>query len=251
MLHAREGYWGGAPRVAHQWYERLTKFLREERFREAAHAAGVLSHYVTDMLQPLHTASDEREAIVHRPLEWSIEQSYDRILNSSFEQDLRVAIQLSHRTGWLGAMMLEAARLAEKRFDVLVQNYRFQEGVRQPEQGLDAQSIEVLAELMAVAVALWSRVIDRVAEDCEYETGYPIPKCHTAGATSFAVLSAPFSFWKRRVRYGLQTVAIENLAQEYFRTGRLDKWLPPEVDIKQRVIEVYHSERRRQFRRAS
>ena len=39
ILHVADGYWGGAPRVAHQWYGRLVTHLIAERFDRAAHAA--------------------------------------------------------------------------------------------------------------------------------------------------------------------------------------------------------------------
>ncbi|CAN0424209.1 unnamed protein product, partial [Hapterophycus canaliculatus] len=52
VVHVDDGYWGGAPRVAHQWYDRLQKYLRQDRWSDAAHAAGVLSHYFTDPIQP-------------------------------------------------------------------------------------------------------------------------------------------------------------------------------------------------------
>ena len=82
FIHVDEGYWGGAPRVAHAWYDRLQRYLRQNRFSDAAHAAGVLSHYFTDAFNPLHTVSNDRETLVHRPLEWSVDQSYDQIFQT-------------------------------------------------------------------------------------------------------------------------------------------------------------------------
>ena len=251
ILHAREGFWGGAVRVGQQWYERLKEHLAAERFREAAHAAGVLSHYVTDMLQPLHTAADPREALVHRPMEWSIESSYDQITSLGGQMGLRVDIQLARHDGWLGELMVEAARLSECHFDRLVRRYRFQEGVQNPHLGLDTVATETLAELFAVAVAAWARVLQRVAEDNERDTGYAIPACNLGMATAHAFVTVPFAAWRRRIRSQLQTVAIRGLAEEYFRTGQLCDHLPAEVDIKQRVIRVYHDERRREVRRAA
>ncbi|MCA9138754.1 MAG: zinc dependent phospholipase C family protein, partial [Planctomycetales bacterium] len=137
ILHVRDGYWGGAPRVAHQWYERLQKYLRAERFRDAAHAAGVLSHYVTDVIQPLHTISTDREALVHRPMEWSIDQSYDRIVQRWNDDGVDVMIRLSDKPGWLGSLMMHSAKYASVRSELLVRRYHFQDGVRDPSKGLD------------------------------------------------------------------------------------------------------------------
>ncbi|MEM9646066.1 MAG: DUF4332 domain-containing protein, partial [Planctomycetota bacterium] len=52
VVHVADGYWGGAPRLAHQWYERLQKSVRERDFSEAAYAAGVMSHYFTHRSTP-------------------------------------------------------------------------------------------------------------------------------------------------------------------------------------------------------
>lgn len=249
ILHAREGFWGGAIRVAEQWHDRLRRHLNAERFREAAHAAGVLSHYVTDMLQPLHTATDLRETLVHRPLEWSIESCYDSIMDARDRMQVRVEIQLSRRQNWLGELMIESARLAEQRFDLLVRHYRFQEGVNDPRSGLDDVAMESVAELFAVAVNAWARVLERIATEREEESRYQIPTCHLGSATAHALVTVPYAVWRRRLRRQFQTIAIRGLADEYFRTGQLRENLPAEVDIKQRVIKVYHDERRREIRR--
>lgn len=252
VLHVRDGYWGGAPRVAHQWYERLQKYLRAERFRDAAHAAGVLSHYVTDVIQPLHTISSDREALVHRPMEWSIDQSYDRIVENWHHDGLKVVIRLSDGPGWLGSLMMHAADYACERSDLLVRRYRFQEGVREPADGLDVRSIDCLAELFALAITSVSQVFDRAASEAESYTGYALPACRCRWAMVGATARVPFTMWKRHVRRRVESVSIEALAEEYFRTGKLTKWLPAEVDIKRRVIAIHHDEcRRAAHRRAA
>ena len=102
VVHVTDGYWGGAPRVAHMWYDRLQRYLRNDRFGDAAHAAGVLSHYFTDPLQPLHTQQCEQEKVLHRPIEWSITKSYDQIYQHWKGDELRIVFQLSGEPGWLG-----------------------------------------------------------------------------------------------------------------------------------------------------
>lgn len=249
ILHVRDGYWGGAPRVAHQWYDRLQKYLRAERFRDAAHAAGVLSHYIADVIQPLHTISNDREALIHRPMEWSIDQSYERIAKRMRADNIQAVIELSESPGWLGSMMMHAARYANQRSDGLVRRYRFQEGVRRPTEGLDDDAIVCLAELFALTITSICQVFERAALEAESYTGYPLPECHAIWATIGATLRVPFSFWRKRVRRRIENLSVQALAEEYFRTGKLDQWLPAEVDIKRRVIDVYHQERLERKRR--
>ncbi|MEM6366247.1 MAG: zinc dependent phospholipase C family protein, partial [Planctomycetota bacterium] len=234
ILHVDDGYWGGAPRVAHQWYRRLQTHLRAERFRDAAHSAGVLSHYVTDMLQPLHTVSNDREALVHQPLEWSIDQSYERIYRVWIEQKSEIVIQLSSHPAWLGSLMMHTAQHAHQYAEQLVRQYSFAEGTRSAKAGLDNASINCLAELFGLAITSWARVIDRAATEAENKMGYEFPRCKPFWALPLATLRAPRQRWKRHVRAARESLAIAELARQYFRTGQLTTALPNEVDIKQR-----------------
>src|SRR5262245_48686453 len=56
VVHVADQYWGGAPQEARRWYGRLVDALRRRQWDEAAFAAGVLSHYVSDPFLPLNTA---------------------------------------------------------------------------------------------------------------------------------------------------------------------------------------------------
>lgn len=244
VLHVRQGFWGGAPRVASQWYQRLQKYLRAERFRDAAHAAGVLTHYITDVTQPLHTISSEPEALIHRPLERSVERSYD-LIHAKWQQERIVArIQLSDCSGWLGSLMMHAAHRSSSYCEDLVGRYRFQEGVKDPISGFDERSLTLLAELFAIAVTSVAVVLDRAAVEAESYTGYPLPEIQPNWTLAGSILRSPVSLWKQQRRRRSENRCVRELAREYFRTGKLTEWLPPEVDIKQRVIKIYQSERR-------
>ena len=109
VVHVTDGYWGGAPAAAIRWYARLQTLLCKSQWADAAHAAGVLSHYFSDPLQPLHTAQNEREKVIHRPLEWSITKSYASIRQQWLRDDIQVEFTLSHQTGWLAAAILSFA----------------------------------------------------------------------------------------------------------------------------------------------
>ena len=250
ILHVRDGCWGGAPRVAQLWYQRLQKYLRRERLADAAHAAGVLTHYLTDLIQPLHTINDHREAIVHRPFEWSVHCCYDRIRQQGRRSGLRVQVKIADHPHWLGSLMIHAARHSTSHATELTRGYRFNEGVKKPSRGLDDDAIDRLAELFELTLVTIAAVLDRAATEAESFTGYSIPSCGLKWATTRAVLSVPFGVGRKIWRVRQENRTIRNLAQEYFQDGKLTDHLPDEVDIKRRVIEVYHRERcQRAFRR--
>src|SRR5262245_33247312 len=66
VCHAADNYWGGAPQAAQEWYGHTVEALSAKDWKRAAYNAGVLSHYLVDPLQPLHTGQTEAENVIHR-----------------------------------------------------------------------------------------------------------------------------------------------------------------------------------------
>jgi hypothetical protein len=244
VVHVDEGYWGGAPRVAHRWYDRMLRYLRTDRFSDAAHAAGVLSHYFTDPMQPLHTHSCDREAVIHRPLEWSVLQSYESILADWKSDDMRVVFRLSDRSEWLGEAVLHGARFAHHKLARLLDGFDLAVAVRNPAQGLSPELRASMAEVFGIAITGWARVIERAARDAELNRGRELPQAGSWSATVNAMLLAPLSRWRRRGRYRRAQREVEALYEEYAAHGRLLGHLPTEVDVVQRVVQIYQREKR-------
>ena len=243
VVHVDEGYWGGAPRVAHRWYDRMLRYLRTDRFADAAHAAGVLSHYFTDPMQPLHTHSCDREAVIHRPLEWTVLQSYESILADWKSDEMRVVFCLSDRSEWLGEAVLHGARFARHRLQRVLDDFDLASAVRHPAQGLSPELRASMAELFGIAITGWARVIERAARDAELSRGRELPQAGWRSATFVAMLLAPLNLSKRRSRYAHEQQSVEALYEEYATRGRLRNHLPAEVDVVQRVVRIYQREK--------
>ncbi len=248
VVHVADGYWGGAPRLAHKWYDRLQGDLERGEYSRAAYAAGVLSHYFTDPIQPLHTGQSERETVVHRPIEWSICQSYESLLKQWQDDELRIVFQLSEGPGWLGEAILHAARFAHRKYAVLVDTYNLERGIARPPEGLSAESRVVLSELFGLAITGWARVLERAAADVEARSAKPIESTDVMLATILATIRVPDRLWLRRVESKQEQKELQLLIQEYRETGTLTKYLPDEVDVKQRVAKVYASEKEYELR---
>ncbi len=244
VVHVNEGYWGGAPRVAHQWYDRLQKYLRTDRWADAAHAAGVLSHYFTDPMQPLHTAHCDRERILHRPIEWSIRESYREIHQSWVDSDLSVVFQLSDRPGWLGEAILHGARHANQKYELLVNHYHLDKAVRHRQSGFDEVTRDVLVELFGISITGWARVLERVAMDAERTRGERLPTFSSLQPLLTATLKTPLHWWIGRVESNLLHDKVKCLYEEVERTGQLRRHLPTEVDIVHRVTQIHRDEQR-------
>tara|TARA_R110002073_G_scaffold56905_7_gene144743 strand:- start:4504 stop:5544 length:1041 start_codon:yes stop_codon:yes gene_type:complete len=242
VVHVSEGYWGGAPRVAHQWYDRLMKYLRTDRWTDAAHAAGVLSHYFTDPLQPLHTAHGERERVLHQPIEWSVQASYRSIFEDWKRSELQVVFQLAENPGWLGEAILHGARFANQKYDVLIQHYDLQKSVDNRAAAFDSISRAALAELVGLTVTGWACVLERIASEAEHIRGDSLPTFSLWQPFVAATIKTPFRLWANRIESKWIQDEFESLVEEYQRTGQLRRHLPAEVDIVHRVVKIYHDE---------
>jgi hypothetical protein len=234
VLHVADNHWGGAPRAAERWYGRLQQFLRTESWADAAHAAGVLSHYFTDPLQPLHTAQSPRESVVHRPLEWSICKSYHQIMARWRDDRFRIVFRLSSRPDWLAAAILRGAELAHQSYDTLVATYDLEAAKRDPSKGLSEASMEALAELFGVAVVGWSRILERTALEAEGN----IPDVSLAPSAVLASIKIPYAWVLRRIDSGRERQAVSELLDYYLARGELGPHVPDEVRLVRRVLEV-------------
>ena len=238
VIHADQGYWGGAPRVAHQWYDRLQTHLTRGEYTHAARAAGVLCHYFTDPTEPLHTAYSTRESVVHRPLA----NSYDSLLKLWKSNPNRIVHRLPEGHGWLEAAMVNSARIANRRFNLLVDSYQLNAALKNPEDGLTTGMRVAIAEAMGLAITGWARVIERAAYDCETLLEHKLPTPHSTMPYFFSVSCIPIGWWQHRVARCIEETEVKKLAKEYRRHGRLDKHLPNEVDIKKRVMDVFQQD---------
>ena len=152
VLHVRENYWGGAVTSANHWYGQMIDHLRAAEWKEAAYAAGVLSHYYSDPLMPFHTGQTESEGAVHRAAEWSVTKSYEK-LRDLIRQELGgyPQIPIPSAQDWLSEMVRSGARMSNQYYEVLIDHYNLELGVRNPPAGLDRVAQEAVARCLAHA----------------------------------------------------------------------------------------------------
>lgn len=248
VVHVKDGYWGGAPAKATRWYEILQHRLQEQRWADAAHAAGVLSHYFTDPIQPLHTAQSDREKTVHRPLEWSITKSYESIRQLSLRAPVEIRFELSQQTGWLAAAILHAARIGNQSYNLLLDAYNLEAGVKDPPSGLNAPSRKALAELFTLTTVGWSKILERAASDYEQANQAKLPKLPLTGAVVMAAVKIPHRLLLRYLVDRTEQQAVEAILAEYQQTGQVREQTPPEAVAVRRSIAVYHREREYKYR---
>lgn len=241
-VHVGDDYWGGAPRLAVTWYERLKGYLVQQRYADAAYAAGVFSHYFTDPLQPLHTGHSDREAAVHRALEWSVFCSYQAMFRRWQRDELRAVFVLGDSDTWLAEAIYRGARFANHSYDRLVQSYDLQRGSVQPDQGLDDQTQGTLASLIGLAVTGLARVWERLAQEVESESGTSIDSQPLFGTALMATLQIAEKKLVGHFHAKRERRAIGLIYDEFQRTGNVVEQLPSECNVKRQVWAVRQRE---------
>ncbi|MEM6688342.1 MAG: hypothetical protein AAF664_02875 [Planctomycetota bacterium] len=242
VIHVSGDDWGGATRTAKQWFDRAVGYLRKSQFAEAAHAAGVLCHYFTDPMTPLHTDHDDQEKCLHRPIEWSIRCGYDEIKRLWDEDHLRVVFDMSDRSDWLGEAMRGAARHSHRYYQPILDTYDSRIAVSDPAAALSYVAKHSLAEVFGLAITGWARVLERMAARTEKRRREPLPHPTSLGSSLNVAGGLPMGLLHSfRSRFRGHS-GVRELLDEYHENGVVKHNLPTEVDIVHRVVKVHRRE---------
>ena len=235
VLHVRDGYWGGALDKCVEWYGALCTALRNEDWEKVVWNAGVLSHYVTDPIQPFHTAQSEAENAIHRAAEWSISRSYDDLKHLGLELHGDMEVTAGSGEHWLRELVCDGAEKANTHYEALIAHYNLRAGVSDPPSGLDEFSRKILAELLVYAANTFAAVLDRAFE----ETDAMPPTVDLAADTILAAVKIPAKVLAKRLADADDRRVVQAMFDELTATGRVDKTLPENDRI---VRDLYVNE---------
>ena len=233
VLHVSDNHWGGAVQAANQWRDATLAALQKQDWAAAVYSAGVLSHYYTDPIQPLHTAQSEAENNIHRAAEWSICKSYDPLWKLAQQQGFP-QVDVSSESDWLADMVTRGAEFSHPFYHELVERYDFDRGVKDPPAGLDDPSRQILAKLLAYASVGWARILERLFA----EAGVQPPAVHLTLDTLVASLQMPIRWVTRKLADAGERRQIEAMHQELQATGKVEKTLSED----DRTIRELHAE---------
>jgi len=235
VLHVREKCWGGAVDCVDTWYKHTVEALASGEWPKAAYSAGVMSHYFTDPLMPLHTAQTEEKSIVERACERSVFRSFDQ-LTAILERDLggypEVHVPNGHR--WIAEMVKTGARTSHEYYDLLIDHYNIVKGRRNPAAGLDDEIRVRLAECLGYAIVGFARLLDHAID----ESGVAPPKSGIAFAGLAAWFKIPAMRWARSRSNARDRRAVKAIYKEFHKTGKVIKALPED----ERTVRRLHAE---------
>lgn len=235
VLHVRDGYWGGALGKAEEWYATLCAALTRQDWSEAAWSAGVLSHYVTDPIQPFHTAQSDAENSIHRAAEWSISRSYDALRAEGLASHGDPVIPAGGGERWLRELILRGAEKANAHYETLIAHYDLDKGVSDPPSGLDTLSRRILGELLVYAAASFATVLDRAFE----QAAVAPPEIDLTLDTVMAAVKIPAKTLAKRLTDAEDRRIVAAMYDELIATGRVEATLPEDDRV---VRDAYAAE---------
>lgn len=218
VLHVREKEWGGAIEASEEWYRRTVRALAAKDWKQAAWSAGVLSHYFCDPIQPFHTHQTEEENVIHRAVEWSFSKSYD-VFQRIIEQDLGGYPEVEVPAGekWLADMVRAGARASNAHYELVIDHYNFDAGVKDPPAGLDQELKDTIAKLVGHAVIGLARVLDRAIAEAAVKP----PKLDTNLQALFLTLEIPIQAVLKRIDDAAARREVQAQYDEFQRTGKV------------------------------
>ena len=222
VLHVRDDFWGGAPGKARSWYMHLVEALQRQDWQTAAYCGGVLSHYVTDPIQPFHTAQSEAENNIHRAAEWSMSKSYDDLKGWAARELQPPVLNISSAPNWLEILVCDCATQANRHYEKLIAHYDIHRGVSDPPSGLDVVSRRIVAELLALAATVHGAVLTRAID----EAGAAPPDVSLTLESIIATLQVPAKVIAKKLADGEDRRLVEQMYDELRATGTVEKNLP-------------------------
>lgn len=234
VLHPRDNFWGGAPATARQWYTKTVTALTEEKWSDAVHAAGILSHYVTDAVHPFHTGQSEAENSIHRAFEWSTAKSYEA-LKAVASGGAVGEVTVPDRADWLEEMLRQGAVRANRHYEKLIAHYDINRGVVDPPSGIDPVGQRILGDLILHASRLFGVVLGRALAESRAQP----PRVSLSIDLVLATLKIPIKQLVKRLEDRAEQRAVERMYDELQETGTVELTLSEDDRM---IREAYAAE---------
>lgn len=218
VLHVRDGNWGGAVEACEEWYRRTVRALAAKDWQQAAWSAGVMSHYYADPIQPFHTHQTEEEGVIHRAVEWSFSKSY-KTFQQILERDLGGYPNIAVPSGdkWLAEMVVAGAKASNPHYELVIDHYDLDKGVKDPPAGLDQELKDTIAKLVGHAAVGFARILDRAFE----EAAVAPPKVGGALQAFFLAMETPIQAVLKLMDDAAARKEVEAQYEEFRRTGKV------------------------------
>lgn len=222
VVHVSENYWGGAVKQAEKWYSATVDHLRNSRWPDAVYSAGVLSHYYMDPIMPLHTGQTEEEGVIHRACEWSVNKSFQTLIEQLESRSGYPTVNLPTGQDWIKGAVHQGAELAHAHYQTFIDHYNFELGSKNPPAGLDRRLQEITGQLLGFASVGFARILERAFAESGSQPA-------NSSSSLFAILykmTAPISWGFKALNHFRSRGQVKKIASEFKSTGKVINALP-------------------------
>lgn len=234
VLHVSDNYWGGPVKQAEKWYAATVEHLKNERWHDAVYSAGVLSHYYMDPIMPLHTGQTEEEGVIHRACEWSVNKSFNKLIENLENSTGYPEVKIPTGEGWIKKAVHEGADLAHTHYQAFIDHYNIELGAKNPPAGLDDHLQKVTGQLLGYASVGFARILERAFDESAAQ-----PKGTSSSMFAFLYkVTSPISWAVNSFNHFRRRGRVRKIAAEYKTTGKVIKALPQdEKQVRQNHAE--------------
>ncbi len=234
VVHPKDGFWGGAPQAATEWYKRLSRALGEGDWEHAVWSAGVMSHYIADPCQPFHTDQCEAEGVIHRAAEWSFSKAFPE-LKLIIEQHVGFPeIEMPVGDDWVAKLVRNGALRSNPHYHDLIDHYDLEKGRKKPEAALDQEAKDIVAGLIAYATVNVATVINRAIVEARARP----PKTSLMLSTLFVGMKTPVHSLLKKLDHEEDRKVVAAQYEEYRRTGKVRETLGED----DKIVRALHAE---------
>ena len=226
VLFPADRSWGGAAAKAQCWYRNLLTALQKQEWNNVAYCAGVLSHYVTDAVHPLHTAQSVADNDISAGVDFTTLATYHSLTRlASTLPDVSVVLETG--PDFLTEALNAAAVEANRSYSPLIAHFDFARAMTVPSAGLDTEGSAIMAAWLARATNLIRAIVERAIQD----SGTKPPVVSLLPSVMQAIVALPIvavANWRLKLRL---RHALTIMAREIAATGHVQS-LPNDVRAK-------------------
>ncbi len=225
VIYVWDNFWGGTHIKTKEWYQKFVQHLKNQEWKEATYALGVMSHYFTDSVQPMHTGQIEGEGRIHRwveiavwkrynELQWLIENKY-----GGFPY-----IKIANKKDWIDWIVKKSARFANHHYEYTLKHYKVEEArkAKDPRKGMDDELVRVMSFMIGHSVSALAEIIERGIS----EAGVKPPKTSVFMNGLRLIPKIPNFITYRKELERKEFEILEAMENEYDEKGKVSETMP-------------------------
>ncbi|MFX1253172.1 MAG: DUF4332 domain-containing protein [Promethearchaeota archaeon] len=224
--------WGGAPSEAQRRAELMSQLVKEKNFSRVVLEAGILSHYVADVLNPMHTGQTEKEKLMHKFFEWGNHKYLDR-------HQQRMSIRATGKLEAvedIPALIKENGTYSHQFYVSIVDGYNMEKGRVNAKEGMNEEILDTTQELLEQAIKSVARVWWTAIQ------GVTTPKVSLTIPTIMTRLAIPIHIYKKRVEQRRNKKILARMLKEYDRHGKVERTLDTDEKWQTRALKEIQDE---------